>query len=95
MNMFKIWKYDLPDSGVRRIDVPTGSVPLSVGTQDDKVFAWIRVTESSDPEVCEFRVMTTGSCYPSREYPETFLGTVQMKEDNGDPYVVHVFWSTI
>lgn len=81
----RIYKYQLPDiPGVFILQLPKGSIPLSVGVQHDELVLWVMVNEFEDDLEYKFRLLITGE-----DFDETnlkFIGTIQL---NG--LVYHLF----
>lgn len=86
-----IWKFPLEVIGSQLIEVPAGSVILSVGNQRGTVCMWVVV----DPSVEEresrcIEIHGTGHSFNNSSVPDgksrKFLGTVIV-----DPFVWHLF----
>ena len=81
-----IWKFRLPIQDEALIEMPRGSVPLSVGAQLGELCLWARVPlDSGDNVIRRYRIYGTGNPGPSKAIEE-YLGTVQIP-----PFVWHVF----
>jgi len=54
-----IFKYQL-QSGVSTIETHRGATPLSVGTQDGKIWVWVKLDQSRPREKLRFAAVFTG-----------------------------------
>ena len=88
-----IWKYVLKVTDVQDIEIPHGSILLSVQTQNGDPCLWVLVYDTeAEKEVIRLRTIGTGHNITADDFnPKDFLGTYQLS--NG-AFVGHVFQVT-
>lgn len=88
-----IWKFPLEVTDVQDIEIPLGSILLSVQTQSEIPCLWALIYNTeSDKEVIRLRTITTGNPISDEDFdPRDFLGTYQLA---GGSFVAHVFQVT-
>ena len=88
-----IWKYVLKLTDVQDIEIPHGSILLSVQTQNEDPCLWVLVYDTeAEKEVIRLRTIGTGHNITADDFnPKDFLGTYQLR--NG-AFVAHVFQVT-
>lgn len=85
--MKTIHKFELSTyHGWHEVEMPTGSVPLSVGFQGGRLFLWARVDDSRSKATKRFFTALTGAEVPPWL---RLIGRAQI--DGPPPFVVHVF----
>ena len=85
----RIWKYSLVVEDTQNVDMPEGSVPISVGVQHGTPVIWVRVPLTIEKlETYFIRTAGTGHTYNNDSLE--FIGTYMLLD--GD-FVGHVFWS--
>lgn len=93
--MSKIWKFELgePNAPVEyKVDIPTGSMPLSVEIQNGKLCVYVAVNvPAASTELTEhtFHSVGTGMFIPDVENL-MFLDSVTDRT-----YVWHIFWEGV
>jgi len=99
--MKTVYKYSLQPTGYQQVTMPTGSQILTVQLQryegSQYVSLWAIVETDNEPEQRRFLIAGTGQEIKHKLI--RFLGTVQLKEEKGDPkgkeganvIVAHVF----
>lgn len=90
--MKEIWKYTLRLQDKDELQVPAGSVILSVGNPKENLWVWILVNPNeTEKETKKFRIYGTG--HPVDEsILGRFLGTVSFMDGN---LIFHVFEETL
>ena len=85
-----IWKFPLKVPDVQDIEIPHGSILLSVQPQNGDPCLWVLVYDTkAEKEVIRLRTIGTGHNITADDFdPKDFLGTYQI--DNGS-FVGHVF----
>lgn len=85
-----IWKFPLKVTDVQDVEIPHGSILLSVQTQNETPCLWVLVYDTeAEKEVIRLRTIGTGNPISDDNFdPKDFLGTYQI--DNGS-FVGHVF----
>lgn len=85
-----IWKYKLEVKDIQDIEIPQGSILLSVQAQYGDPCLWVLVFNTHGPkEVIRLRTFGTGIGIIDEDFsPKEFLGTYQLY---GGAYVGHVF----
>jgi hypothetical protein len=88
-----IWKYVLKLTDVQDIEIPVGSILLSVQSQYSEPCLWVFVYDTeAEKEVIRLRTIGTGFNITAEDFkPKDFLGTYQLS--NGG-FVGHVFQVT-
>jgi len=76
--METVWKYRL-QYGYTMIEVPRGHVVRSVGTQFNRLTAWIEVAPGNTCGMVVFAAVPTGGRVPDDEHK--YIGTVQDHND--------------
>lgn len=85
-----IWKYEIPTEDEFILVMPKGSVPLSVGVQEDAAVLWAAVsTQATEEERHRFFLRGTGHPFPEL-LANRFVGTCQW-QIGGRPFVLHLF----
>ena len=80
----QIYKHRLPLHGSS--EIPQCSAVLSVGVQDNTPYCWYRHEGKQSRQVL---VLITGQHFDMGN-PWRFVGTFQLEDTNGAPYVGHV-----
>lgn len=87
--MKTIYKYQLNIVDIQQIEIPSGSIILSVGKDPQgKVCAWAKVDTSASIEIRTLFIVGTGN--PAPDDKSVFIGTV-----TDGPFVWHIFESTV
>lgn len=88
-----IWKYELAVKDIQDIEIPHGSILLSVQVQFGVPCLWALVFDTAaEKEVIRLRTIGTGNEILDEDFnPKDFLGTYQM---HGGAFVGHVFQVT-
>lgn len=89
-----IWKYPLKVTDVQDIEIPHGSILLSVQAQDETPCLWALIYNTeAEKEIIRLRTIGTGNAISNEDFdPKDFLGTYQL---GGGSFVRHVFQVTI
>lgn len=89
-----IWKYQLEVTDVQDLEIPIGSILLSVQTQNEIPCLWALIYNTeAEKEIIRLRTMGTGNPINDEDFdPRDFLGTYQLK--NG-AFIGHVFQVTM
>jgi hypothetical protein len=89
--MKKICKYALDVRAVQDIEIPHGSMLLSVQVQNQKPCLWVLVYDTeAEKEVIRLRTIGTGKLISDEDFdPRDFLGTYQLGS-----FEAHVFQVT-
>lgn len=83
--MKTIWKYKLETTDEQFIEMPKGSVILSVQIQKEELCLWALV-DSAEQHIDRRLIQILGTGNPIKEEPRMFIGTYQIKG-----FVGHVF----
>lgn len=85
-----IYKFTLKEVETQTIQIPKGSVLMSVQAQNNKPCLWAVIHDTqAEIEEIKIRTLLTGQPFSDEEYfPTGFLGTYQL---NGGAFVGHVF----
>ena len=88
-----IWKFPLEVTDVQDIEIPHGSILLSVQTQNKTPCLWALIYNTeAEKEVIRLRTIGTGNPISDEDFdPRDFLGTYQL---GGGSFVGHVFQVT-
>ena len=88
-----IWKYPLKVTDVQDIEIPQGSILISVQSQNEIPCLWVLIYNSdAEKEVIRLRTVGTGNAISDDDFdPRDFLGTYQL---NNGSFVGHVFQVT-
>lgn len=88
-----IWKFPLKVSDYQLLEIPIGSVILSIQTQNEIPSLWALIYNINAPkETIKLRTIGTGISIEMSEIDvRDFLGTYQLKAGR---YVYHVFQCT-
>lgn len=89
-----IYKFQLEVTDVQDIEMPHGSILLSVQTQNEKPCLWVLVYNTeAEIEVIRLRTIETGTPISDEDFdPLDFIGTYQLERGS---YVGHVFQVTL
>lgn len=88
----RIFKYRLPPAGYAGLGAHGNPTWLAVGWQGHQLVLWAEVDESMPVKVHGFEVVMTGYQVPTDEHATAeYVGTAQLIEADGTPYVVHVY----
>ncbi len=85
--MNKILKYEVPLNAFT-IDMPIGSVILTVQEQNNLPYIWVMGDSSNPTETRQFVVKLTGLSFDILSNNETYIGTFQL---DGGLFVGHLF----
>ena len=85
-----IWKFNLKVTDVQDIEIPHGSILLSVQNQNETPCLWALIYDTeAEKEVIRLRTIGTGNPISDDDFnPKDFLGTYQL---NNGSFVGHVF----
>jgi hypothetical protein len=85
-----IWKFQLKITDVQDIEIPRGSILLSVQTQNEIPCLWVLIYNTeAEKEVIRLRTIGTGNQISTEDFNSSvFLGTYQL---SGGSFVGHVF----
>jgi hypothetical protein len=88
-----IYKYPLEVTDVQDIEIPYGSILLSIQTQNEKPCLWALIYNTqAKKEIIRLRTIGTGNPISKEDlYPINFIGTYQL---GGGSFVGHVFQVT-
>lgn len=89
-----IWKFELKVACVQDIEIPSGSILLSVQAQNNKPCLWALIRDpNARKETIRLRTINTGNPIYEVDFNyRDFLGTYQTQEGR---YVGHVFQVTM
>ncbi|MEI6823792.1 MAG: hypothetical protein WCL51_17825 [Bacteroidota bacterium] len=89
-----IWKYELKIKDVQDIEIPSGSILLSIQSQENHPMLWALVDETNkEKEIIRLRTICTGEEIMEEDFnPKDYLGTYQLNEGL---FVGHVFQVTL
>jgi hypothetical protein len=74
-----IWKFPVPSEDDFTLEMPAGSVPLSVGVQNGEIVLWAAVNSASEA-MERHRFFLRGTGHPLRgAFFHRFVGTVQLE----------------
>lgn len=86
-----IWKYPVSSEDEFVLDMPAGSIPLSVAIQDGSPFLWAAVnSDGTEWERHRFFLRGTGHPFPDLLL-HRFIGTFQIEGFGGLGLVFHLF----
>lgn len=90
----KIWRYELKVADVQDIEIPNGSILLSVQAQNETPCLWALIYNTeAEKETIRLRTIGTGNPISDEDFdPQDFLGTYQLKCGS---FVGHVFQVTM
>lgn len=90
--MRKILKYELRGAYKDIVVSSEGAVFLHVGVQNNRAVVWAVVDLLAAPKNYTIYHVLTG--FEVLEHHGKYLGTVQMKEDDGADFVEHIYLET-
>jgi hypothetical protein len=83
-----MWKFEIPREDDFELEMPDGSIPLSVGVQHEKAVIWAAVnSETEKKEKHLFHLRGTGHPLPNLNIVQ-FVGTFQLR---GGDQIFHLF----
>ena len=85
--MKTVWKYKLYPTETQILQVPDGSIPLSVAEQYDEVVLYLLVDTSTQKVPCRVDMVGTGHDISTLE-PGAFVGTVKLM---GGMLIFHIW----